>query len=114
MKLFKKTTQIVGLSGPIPLHINLRDLSEGEYLQVRYNPDKLIFGIRKLKLLSARGIAKAETDILPGKACGRVLYEGQSWQACCEGERAILKGQSALVLAKQGLQLIVTADEASA
>ncbi len=53
--------------------------------------------------------AKTLTEILPGET-GRVLYEGSSWQARCEGYRgAIAPNQKVLVVRIEGNTLVVTA-----
>lgn len=51
--------------------------------------------------------AKTLTEISPGET-GRVLYEGNSWQARCEDERlAIAPNQRVYVVARRGTTLIV-------
>ena len=82
-------------------------LSEGEYLQLIYDRQKILIGVRKLKLHSPGGTAIAETNISVGGR-GRVMYQGQSWSAYCEGEKDIISGESLLVLAQDRLTLIVT------
>lgn len=47
------------------------------------------------------------TEILPGKT-GRVLYEGNSWQArCLEESRSIGMGEKVYVIERKGTTLIV-------
>jgi len=51
--------------------------------------------------------AKTLTEILPGET-GRVLYEGNSWQACCQDqELKIAANQKVFVLRREGNTLIV-------
>lgn len=51
--------------------------------------------------------AQTLTEILPGQA-GRVLYEGNSWQARCEDEAlTIAPNQKVYVTARRGTTLIV-------
>lgn len=51
--------------------------------------------------------AKTITEILPGQT-GRVLYEGNSWQARCEDEElTIAPNQKVFVVGRQGTTLIV-------
>jgi membrane protein implicated in regulation of membrane protease activity len=51
--------------------------------------------------------AKTLTEIAPG-ATGRVLYEGNSWQARCEDDQlAIAPNQSVYVVGRRGTTLIV-------
>ncbi len=51
--------------------------------------------------------AETLTEIAPGQA-GRVLYEGNSWRACCEDrEMAIAPAQKVLVVRREGNTLIV-------
>lgn len=51
--------------------------------------------------------AKTITEIPPGQT-GRVLYEGNSWQARCEDEElAIAPHQKVFVVGRQGTTLIV-------
>ena len=54
--------------------------------------------------------AEALTEILPGQT-GRVLYEGNSWQARCEaGEMAIAPRQRVIVIGREGNTLIVISE----
>jgi len=56
--------------------------------------------------------AQTLTEILPGQT-GRVLYEGNSWQARCEDEEmAIAAHQKVYVLRRQGTTLIVMPEQA--
>lgn len=51
--------------------------------------------------------AETTTEIPAGRP-GRVLYEGQSWQARCEDEsRAIAAGQTVYVVGQRGTTLLV-------
>ncbi len=57
--------------------------------------------------LEAAREAQTLTEILPGQT-GRVIYEGNSWQARCEDdEMAIAPNRRVLVLGRQGNTLIV-------
>ena len=54
--------------------------------------------------------AKTLTEILPGQV-GRVLYEGNSWQArCADEEAAIAINQQVQVVGRRGTTLIVMPD----
>ncbi|MEL7354902.1 MAG: NfeD family protein, partial [Cyanobacteria bacterium J06560_5] len=51
--------------------------------------------------------ARTTTEILPGKT-GRVIYEGNSWQARCEDDQvAIAPDQEVFVVQRKGNTLIV-------
>jgi membrane protein implicated in regulation of membrane protease activity len=51
--------------------------------------------------------AQTLTEILPGET-GRVLYEGNSWNACCEGsEVTIAPQQRVYVVGRRGTTLLV-------
>lgn len=51
--------------------------------------------------------AKTLTEILPGES-GRVIYEGNSWQARCEdASTAIPPNQNVIVVGRKGTTLIV-------
>ncbi|KAM3090677.1 NfeD family protein [Phormidesmis sp. 146-35] len=53
--------------------------------------------------------AQALTEILPGET-GRVLYEGNSWNARCEMEATIAPNQRVYVVGRKGTTLIVMPD----
>lgn len=56
--------------------------------------------------------AKTITSILPGQS-GRVIYEGNSWPACCsDSEVAIAIDQTVIVVGRQGNTLIVMPESA--
>ncbi|MBD1913135.1 MULTISPECIES: NfeD family protein [unclassified Leptolyngbya] len=46
------------------------------------------------------------TEILPGKT-GRVLYEGNSWQALLDADRAIAPNQPVVVVGRRGTTLLI-------
>lgn len=50
--------------------------------------------------------AKTLTEITPGET-GRVLYEGNSWNAQCEDEVAIAPNQKVYVVGRRGTTLLV-------
>lgn len=50
--------------------------------------------------------ARTLTEIAPGQT-GRVIFEGNSWQARCESDRAILPDRKVLVVGREGNTLIV-------
>lgn len=51
--------------------------------------------------------ARTLTEVLPGQT-GRVIYEGNSWQARCEDEEmAIAADQKVYVVRRQGTTLII-------
>jgi membrane protein implicated in regulation of membrane protease activity len=61
----------------------------------------------KHRLIEDSTEAQTITEILPGQT-GRVLYEGNSWQARCEDdELAIAPNQKVYVLERRGNTLIV-------
>lgn len=73
----------------------------------------LIFGVRRLlpqkdaPVLRDSVEARTLTEIPPGET-GRVLYEGNSWQARCDDPRMeIAPGQRVYVVRRQGTTLIV-------
>jgi membrane protein implicated in regulation of membrane protease activity len=71
------------------------------FLSRRFLPDS-----RASKNLDAKE-ARTLTEIPAGQT-GRVLYEGNSWQACCEDEEeAIAPNQKVYVVRRQGTTLIV-------
>lgn len=56
--------------------------------------------------------ARTITSILPGQS-GRVMYEGNSWPACCsDQELAIATNQTVIVVGRQGNTLIVMPESA--
>ena len=55
--------------------------------------------------------AKTLTEILPGQK-GRVLYEGNSWQACCQDkELKVEANKKVFVLRREGNTLIVVPED---
>lgn len=50
--------------------------------------------------------AQTLTEILPGQL-GRVLYEGNSWQALSESDQAIAPNQPVVVIGRRGTTLII-------
>lgn len=62
---------------------------------------------RKIKNLGDDREGKTLTTILPGQT-GRVLYEGNSWQAKCTDENMVVaQNEAVYILEKQGNTLIV-------
>ncbi len=62
---------------------------------------------RPVRLLQDSLEAQALSEILPGQK-GRVLYEGNSWQARCEDQRlAIAAQEKVYVVRREGTTLIV-------
>jgi membrane protein implicated in regulation of membrane protease activity len=62
---------------------------------------------QKSRLIEDSHEAHTMTEILPGQT-GRVLYEGNSWQArCADEEMAIAPNQKVYVVRRQGTTLIV-------
>ena len=56
--------------------------------------------------------ARTITSIPPGNS-GRVMYEGNSWPACCsDQEMAIATNQTVIVIGRQGNTLIVMPESA--
>ncbi|MGV0028724.1 NfeD family protein [Phormidesmis priestleyi] len=53
--------------------------------------------------------AQTLTEILPGET-GRVLYEGNSWNARCETEVTIAPNQRVYVVGRKGTTLLVMPD----
>ncbi|MEL6351600.1 MAG: NfeD family protein [Cyanobacteria bacterium J06627_28] len=67
----------------------------------RFIPNKTAPGLREATE------ARTTTEILPGKT-GRVIYEGNSWQARCEDDQvAIAPDQEVFVVQRKGNTLIV-------
>lgn len=62
---------------------------------------------RPSRILEDSREALTLTEILPGKL-GRVRYEGNSWQAYSEADRAIAPDQTVMVIGRRGTTLIVT------
>lgn len=60
------------------------------------------------RLLEDSREAQALTEIMPGQL-GRVIYEGNSWQALSESDRAIAPNQPVVVIGRRGTTLIVMA-----
>lgn len=66
---------------------------------------------RKLSTLGDSLDGETLTAIPPGKT-GRVLYEGNSWQAkCADGDRAIAAGEKVYIVRQEGTTLIVLPQE---
>ncbi|MEB3883939.1 NfeD family protein [Lyngbya sp. CCY1209] len=65
---------------------------------------------RRVSVLEAATEAESLTEILPGQT-GRVLCEGVSWRARCEGEFAIAPQQRVLVVSREGNTLIVVPEK---
>jgi membrane protein implicated in regulation of membrane protease activity len=62
---------------------------------------------RRARIIEDSREAQTLTEILPGQA-GRVLYEGNSWQARCDDqEMAIAPNQKVIVVERRGTTLIV-------
>lgn len=72
------------------------------YLSRRLVPDRKA-------ALNLEGDREAETlTEIPAGEAGRVLYEGNSWRACCEDEAmTIPSGQKVYVVGRRGTTLIV-------
>jgi membrane protein implicated in regulation of membrane protease activity len=67
---------------------------------------------RKSRLIEDSKEARTLTEILPGET-GRVIYEGNSWQARCEDEeRTIAANEKVYVMRRQGTTLIVMPEHA--
>ncbi|MGD1901517.1 MAG: NfeD family protein [Geitlerinemataceae cyanobacterium] len=56
--------------------------------------------------------AEALTAMEPGEL-GRVIFEGNSWRAKCEGDRAISPSDRAIVVGRKGNTLLVMRDDFS-
>ena len=91
------------------LVLDASKLREDERLEFKYDYQKNLIAIQKIKLAVAAEPmeAIAQTDITPG-FFGRVIYQGDSWKARSDGEQTIAKDQKVLVVAQHGLTLIVT------
>lgn len=61
-------------------------------------------------LLAEATEAQTLTSIEPGKI-GRVLFEGNSWQARCEGDFLIPANSKALVVGRQGNTLLILPED---
>lgn len=91
------------LPAAFPLHVVLwLLLSAGlVFLSRRFLPSAR--ASKNLDAIEARTL----TEIPPGET-GRVIYEGNSWQACCEDEsEAIAPNQKVYVVRRKGNTLIV-------
>ncbi len=63
--------------------------------------------IRKSRLIEDSKEARTLTEILPGET-GRVIYEGNSWQAQCDDPMlAIAPNQKVIVVERRGTTLVV-------
>ncbi|MGD1951329.1 MAG: NfeD family protein [Leptolyngbyaceae cyanobacterium] len=96
------------LGGQLVL-IETKQLKQDECLVIKYDQMGNPVMIEKVKTHASLGctsFGKAESDISPGQK-GRVLYNGCSWQACCDGNLPIYKGQTVLIRARQALHLFV-------
>lgn len=70
-----------------------------------------MFHRRKRTPIREANEAETLTEILPNQL-GRVLYEGSSWQACCENyQETIATGQKVYVLRREGNILFVAPRE---
>lgn len=90
--------------------IETKQLKQDECLVIKYDQSGNPVTIEKVKTYASLGctsFGKAESDISPGQK-GRVLYNGCSWQAYCDGNLPIHKGQTVLITARQALHLFVT------
>ncbi|MGB3238869.1 MAG: NfeD family protein [Geitlerinemataceae cyanobacterium] len=56
--------------------------------------------------------ARTLTEIAPGQT-GRVIFEGNSWQARCESDLPILPDRKVLVVGREGNTLIIIPDTIS-
>jgi NfeD-like C-terminal, partner-binding len=108
LKLFSSQDKTVELQGNPPYVLDLSRLKQGDLLEFRYDTDHRLTSVRKLECLTLGAIAKAESSFQPGEM-GKVSWQGSLWQAWCEGDRAITKGQTVFVCAREGLTLFVTA-----
>lgn len=65
---------------------------------------------RRVFMLEEATEAESLTEIMPGET-GRVIYDGISWRARCEGEYAIAPHQKVLVVNREGNTLIVVPEK---
>jgi membrane protein implicated in regulation of membrane protease activity len=71
---------------------------------------KRLMPARRPRIIEDAKEAKTLTEILPGQV-GRVIYEGNSWQArCADEEEAIAANQQVHVVGRRGTTLIVMPD----
>ncbi|MEO0688656.1 MAG: NfeD family protein [Cyanobacteria bacterium J06649_11] len=95
--------------GGQPVVIETKQLKQDECLVIKYDQNGNPVTIEKVGTYTALGctsFGKAESDISPGQR-GRVFYNGCSWQAYCDGDLPIRKGQTVLIIARQALHLFV-------
>mgnify|MGYP001800538641 FL=1 len=98
------------------LLIDVNRLKQDECVIIQYDKNGNPVTIQKLQtassFLESSRFGRAESDILPGQK-GRVFYNGCSWQAYCDGEVAIHKGQRVLITARHSLHLFAVSLETS-
>ncbi|MEL6381392.1 MAG: NfeD family protein [Cyanobacteria bacterium J06626_18] len=113
LQVLKRNSSRRSVWGNQRLVINPRQLKQDECLIIKYDEHGNPIAIQKLGtgLSGNLGFGRAESVILPGKK-GRVLYEGSSWQAYCDGARSIREGQRVLITARRSLHLFVAPMEA--
>ena len=114
LQVIKRNSPQESISGHQCLVINPKQLKQDECLIIKYDEHGKPIAIQKLEISSSLGnlgFGRAESDILPGQK-GRAFYQGSSWQAFCDGTRAIRKGQRVLITARRSLELFVTPMEA--
>ena len=114
LQVLKRHGSLKSLSGKQRLVINPKQLKQDECLIIKYDQHGNPVAIQKLKtrsLLGGSRFGRAESNILPGQK-GRVFYDGSSWPAYCDGERAIQQGQRVLITAQRSLNLFVAPVEA--
>ena len=113
-QVLRRNSSLNAFVGNQRLVINPRHLKQDECLIIKYDEYDNPVAIQKLTTDSPLGnssVGRAESEILPGQK-GRVLYEGSSWQAYCDGARPIYKGQRVLITARRSLHLFVAPVEA--
>lgn len=88
--------------------LDVSRLQENERLQFKYDRNKKLVAIQKVKLSlfeePMEGIAETEFS---SAGFGRVFYQGISWKAYCEERTKIATGELVLVIAKHELTLLV-------
>ncbi|NER81181.1 MAG: hypothetical protein F6K42_16760 [Leptolyngbya sp. SIO1D8] len=113
-QLFKPNDSLTMVWRNQRLVIDLKQLKQEECLIIKYDQAGNPIALQKFGTDSLRGgsvFGRAESDILPGQK-GRVVYDGCSWQAYCQGDRAIYKDQRVLITARISLHLFVMPVEA--
>ena len=115
-RIFNRQSPLQFSFGNRHLLIDTNRLKQDECLIIQYDKNGNPVTIQNLQtaypLVGGSRFGRAESDILPGQK-GRVFFNGCSWQAYCDGETAIYKGQRVLITARRSLHLFAISLENS-